>query len=514
MAEVLGRLELEDLLADLRERAGEVLATQRRLRKLLGEVRSLSSGLSVEHALDALVLAACELLDADQARFDVVSTEFPGRRHYVHGDDPADATWLQVELTVRSRIFGSLSVGCSGQLSSHASVEITQVMRTLTAAAAISVQNAISYETLASRRAWTTASAEITEALLAVGRDLDSALQLISQRSVELAQAQYVVVGLVDEDHIHIRVGAGEGLPPGLVGARYPIKGSLSGHAISSRDVVLSDNPSRDPRAWSGSPATTYVAIVPLAPPLGEPFGIISVTYPEGRGTPSDSDLDMLKGFAVQAALAREFSRAQQDRTQLAVFEDRDRIGRELHDLVIQRVFAIGMSVQSVTRLVDAEKGQRLVRIVEELDATIRDLRETVFQLDQAEHSEDLLVELKSAVREIAGERISMIDVEVVGDGSVVPHDFRAPLIAVARESLSNALRHAQASSITVAFVIDDHVTVIVADDGIGIPEVQTRRSGTGNLEQRARSLGGEFSLRNRPDGGAVARWSVPMPRG
>lgn len=514
----LGALELDGLLTELMERADDFLKTQDRLRDLLAAVRGMSERRSLDELLQTMTEDARTLLGAVYAETVLtVAVQQRGAVEFSAGQRSEDGgPSVSVELASRGTVLGTLRLQGRADGNQHAFDEDeTQTMRTLSAAAGIAIQNVQSFNAVSRRRAWTQASTEITTAILEGGRDRNAALELICRRAVELAGAEYGLIVLPNgAEHVRVEVVYGQG-GESLRGVEMARNSSLAGLVMTSGELMVSENPSADSRANAAvrNAASSRTVLVPMvAGPGVAATGVISVIYPDGAAPLTEAEVALMKGFGAQAALAREFAMAQLDRSQLAVLEDRDRIGRELHDLVIQRIFAIGMSVQSVTRLVDNEKGQRLMRVVDELDATIRDLRETVFQLQSNKQHYDLLGHLREAVEETAGDRISMIDVEVVGDGSVVPEDFRGPLIAVARESLSNALRHAQATSITVAFVIDDHVTVIVADDGIGVPEEPSRRSGTGNLDQRARALGGDFSLRNRPSGGAVARWSVPLP--
>lgn len=514
MTEQIGRLQLDDLLSELMDRAGDVLATQDRLRDLLHAVRLLSEGLSMEAVLNRLTELAGALVGAASVTFSVDdAVTYLGERSITYGDSSAGGPTLSMDVVSRGVRFGQLrAVGRSDTSDVAFGEDEVQTVRTLCAAAAIAVHNAQSYEALRRRQAWTDASAEITDALLDISRGGGAALTLICERAVELAGAWYAVVILpAGLGRLRIEVGFGEP-SASLIGVELETDHSLSGIAMRTREIVVSENPAADSRAWTLAPATSCTLLIPLVAEGSDARGVLSVTYHDGSPGPTEDEKELMMGFAAQAALALEFERAQRDRAQLAVLEDRDRIGRELHDLVIQRVFAIGMSVQSVTRLVEPAKGEQLLAIVDELDATIRDLRQAVFQTVNDLSESDLLGELRKAVADIAGPHVSMVDVDVVGDGERVPPEIRAHLLAVAREALSNAMRHSHASSITVVFVIDDAVTVVVADDGVGLSEAVDRRSGTANLDQRARALGGAFSLTNRATGGAVARWSVPLP--
>ena len=222
--------------------------------------------------------------------------------------------------------------------------------------------------------------------------------------------------------------------------------------------------------------------------------------------------------FAEQAALAIQVSRARDDQQRLAVFEDRDRIGRDLHDLVIQRLFAVGLSLQGTALLVDQpEVTTRVSQAVSDLDATIKDLRRSIFALAAADVSADVQSEVTRLVDRAAatlkfrprlrfeGPVRTMIDADVVPD-----------LLAVLAEALSNASRHAEASSVEVvleaALTGTKEVVLTVDDDGRGLPG-DAVLSGLDNIRRRAEKRGGDLEVTSSPGGGTCLRWAVPMSR-
>ena len=224
-------------------------------------------------------------------------------------------------------------------------------------------------------------------------------------------------------------------------------------------------------------------------------------------------DLAILESFARQAALALEFVRAQQDRDRLAVLEDRDRIGRDLHDLVIQRLFATGMSLQSTLRLTDRDQAAgRVSQAVDDLDATIRDIRTTIFALTTGGEPDS---GLRARITAVIGEATQSLGFEpsIRLYGAIdarVPADTAEHVLAALREALSNCARHAKASQVDVVVDARDALEIRVEDDGRGFDSA--RRSGLANLERRAEELGGELTVDTALGQGTRLLWKVPLP--
>jgi signal transduction histidine kinase len=220
-----------------------------------------------------------------------------------------------------------------------------------------------------------------------------------------------------------------------------------------------------------------------------------------------------MRGFAAQAALALDRAQAREDRAALAVFSDRDRIARDLHDLVIQRLFATGLSLQGTARLAarpDVE--QRIRARVDDLDATIRDIRGAIFALGQESGSTDL----RGQVREAVGAAATTLGrpPRLVMEGpldSAVPDAMRPHLIAVLVESLSNAARHADATSVDVRVAVEQGMVVMeVTDDGRGFVATG-RESGLANMRRRAEEVDGTCEIRSADGEGTTVRWSAPL---
>jgi signal transduction histidine kinase len=231
------------------------------------------------------------------------------------------------------------------------------------------------------------------------------------------------------------------------------------------------------------------------------------------HGTFTAADLDMAETFAGQATIALELADARAGQQYLAALEDRDRIARDLHDHVIQRLFAVGLGLQSTAaRANESAIRARLTQAVEELDETIRQIRSTIFDLHEAMPDNRLRSRVKAVVDEL--EPVLGVQLELAWSGpldTLVDSSLIADVEAVVREAMTNVARHAQASTVRVTIGADtDQLTVDVSDDGVGLSD-NARRSGLANLRNRAHSRGGTLTLENQEQGGLRLRWSIPL---
>jgi signal transduction histidine kinase len=218
-----------------------------------------------------------------------------------------------------------------------------------------------------------------------------------------------------------------------------------------------------------------------------------------------------LSAFARQVGLGLVAIRAQRDRAQVALLEDRDRIARDMHDHVIQRLFATGLSLQAAERLaVHPVVRGRLEEAVDSLDAAIRDIRSTIFALHRAADAGTAATQLQELVASFGANLRSQPSLRVEGDLATLDDVLFADVIAVVREGLSNVARHAQAHSAAVRVLLGGTVVVVVTDDGLG-PGAVHRRSGLANLQQRAMSRSGTCELEAVEPSGTRLTWTVPL---
>jgi signal transduction histidine kinase len=247
----------------------------------------------------------------------------------------------------------------------------------------------------------------------------------------------------------------------------------------------------------------------------GPDRGFLAVLRSSGRESFRPDDLELLATFATRASVVLELARTQQRERRLQVQADRDRIARDLHDHVVQRIFATALSLDRLSRALQPdhpEAAERLGRSVDDLDATMAEIRAAIFELHQEDGPEPATVrsQLADVVRQATEGHDLQRDVRFRGPVDDLPREFVPDLVAVVRELVTNVVRHAAASRVTVTLGYADSVTVAVTDDGIGLPEV-TVRSGLANLADRAERRGGKLAT-SAGRSGTQVRWSVPAP--
>jgi len=293
-----------------------------------------------------------------------------------------------------------------------------------------------------------------------------------------------------------------------------PVDGSLTWNSMAEGRGVLLDSASGEPLTLSpaAEPALGAVMTVPL---IGEDRtrGAILAGRRIGRRPFAPADLDMAQSFANHAILALELSDARSNQERLAVLEDRDRIASDLHDHVIQRLFATGLTVQSAATMTSAPELQdRLIRSANELDETIRQIRYSIFELRENAEAASLRGTVLSILRQIGPLLAHAPEVKFSGPlDTLIDETLAADAGAVIREALTNVVRHAQAAQTSVAVhATPDQLTISVTDDGIGLP-ADPSYSGLANLRHRAERWGGELQLRRNIGSGTDLRWTVPL---
>jgi signal transduction histidine kinase len=533
-----------------------------RVHVLLDAVLAVASDLDLDRTLERIVRAACELADARYGALGVLAPDGtrlgrfltygitpeerrrigdPPRGHGVlgmlirdpkplrlhdvrthpmaHGfpeHHPEIRTFLGVPIRTRNQVFGNLYLG-----EKHGGVDFTEedenTVVALAAAAGIAVDNAQLYEQSTQRRRVVEAAAEITEAVLDDANRID-VLTLVVHRARELAEAELAVLFLVDDDTgLIVEVVAGEHINV-LAGSKLPMIGSVAGQAVRSGKPIVVDHVHTLGRAIDDAslPSTGWPEVGPaMYVPMSSPTGVLGVLMvaaaSDGHVNPSEERLGLLATFAGHAALALERAEAREKLAQLAVYEDRDRIARDLHDTVIQRLFATGLQLQGVSRrITDADAVERVSRAVDELDGTIRDIRSAIFELRNRQPA-SLTAQLHEVIRSAKPVLGYTPLLTISGDiDSAVPADLGPHLVAVLREALSNVARHANATVVEVQLDVGRTLTLHVVDNGKGIAP-DHRESGLRNLRERAKALGGELELRPARIHGTELRWSVPL---
>ncbi|NLV56427.1 MAG: GAF domain-containing sensor histidine kinase [Acidimicrobiales bacterium] len=361
----------------------------------------------------------------------------------------------------------------------------------------------------------------ILDAVVSVGShlELSEVLERIVINATELVDAQFGALGVLDPSGTRLSEFHTVGVDDAL---RREIGALPEGHGILG---VLIDDPrplrlpdlSRHPDSYGFPPHHP-----PMQSFLGVPvkvrdgvFGNLYLTDKRSAPEFSDRDEAMVIALASAAGVAIENARLHARVAELALLEDRERIARDLHDTVIQRIFATGLALQGAARLAERpEVAERIDAAVDDLDVTVRHIRSAIFGLEASRAESG---GLRRAVLGLVAEAAGPLGFEprVLIDGPVdaaVTDATATDLLAALREALTNVARHATATRVDVEVVADDaRVVLRVIDDGIGPPAPDAPRGkGLHNLASRAQRRGGRFALAAGPDGGTVAEWSVP----
>lgn len=357
------------------------------------------------------------------------------------------------------------------------------------------------------------ATAEIRLSLLS-DRTLKESLSLICNWAGELVEASFVSLVLREEETLSVVAASGKALA--VLGLRLQAEDSFAGEVMRAESVL--SGPQRSQLSKVALPSEA-----PDGPILGVPViaggrsaGALVLVRDADEAPFTSGDQRFAEALAGQAALALELDTAKEIREQVMLIGDRERIGRDLHDHVIQRLFAAGLGLQGSLFLVEREEArERITEAVTALDETIQEIRNTIFELSSpAGGSQQLLrartIELADEMSEALG-FVPRLRLEGPVD-TAVPERLIPHVMAVVREALSNTARHADASQVEVRLeVAGDRLTVTVTDDGIGLDN-RTRTSGLGNMAERARLFGGELELGPGPGGrGTRLSWQVPL---
>ena len=558
----LDEVEFEDLLREVLDRMHGVLDEQQRLRLLLDAVVTMAADLSLDGVLSRIVSIAGTLVDAKYAALGVLGAGPERRlRTFVHhgvtteqvaeiGDLPTGhgllgliidrpeplrlhdiaehpasygfpphhppmRSFLGVPVRIRDQVFGNLYLTEKAGGGDFTQVD-ENIVVALAAAAGVAIENARLYEEAAQREAWLAATAEVIGQLSRADEGIDP-LQTVADRAREVARADaaWIVSGR-DVSELAVRVVSGPPADPARLG-HMRLEHSLARHVIEKGEPTAVESLGDDPRAIDfagefGWPKMGPAVVVPLQDASG-PQGALALAWtPDHAHEYHTLDTQLPASFAEQAALALQVARSREDQQRLAVFEDRDRIGRDLHDLVIQRLFAVGLGLQGAARLSDRpEVGSRLEQAVDDLDATIKDIRRTIFALGSTESESDIQSEITRMCERAESTLKFRPRLTFEGPVRTLISPAVAPdLLAVLAEALSNVSRHAEASNVDVHLAVGSDVELVVSDDGKGLPEGAVE-SGLENIRQRAEGHGGRLYLESSSSKGTRLTWTVPV---
>ena len=548
----LSALRLDALLSEVHERMAEIIKTRDRLQGLLEAVLAVGAGLELDSTLQRIVQAAVDLIDARYGAIGVLGDATLAEFIYVGidaetratmGDLPegrgllgtviehpfpirlADLTrhpdsigfppnhppmhsFLGAPIRVRDEVFGNIYL-TEKKGAAEFTPDDEAVLRALAAAAGVAVENARLFEQSRTRESWLAANAEIAEELLH-GASTDDTLRLVAEHAGKLAGADWVMILLADgEEHLEVRAAAGEGSAR-LLGLRIDHgPDHILGDADHKRFADLSPLANKSlGRAASGFGAGTAVRL--RGADVG---GALVVVRAKGRPQFTADQDPMLASFANQATMALEFAETQRNRRLLDVLADRDRIAGDLHDHVIQRLFATGMSLQgTVRRIADPDVSRRVSRAVEQLDATVREIRTSIFDLHTTgeDRAASLRRRLLDTVAELSAGTGVTPAVRISGAvDTLVPDNVGVAFLAALRDAIGNSLLHAKASEITVTVEAGDYLILEVVDNGMNFPP-EIAHPAEQIARRRAESVGGTASLWPLTAGN-ILTWRAPV---
>lgn len=550
-----------------------------RERGLFAAVMSVAAGLELGASLRRIVQAAVDLVDASYGALGVLDNE--GRlSEFIHvgvdGDTitrigdlpkgrgilgllidhpvplrleelakhPASAgfpdhhppmsTFLGVPVRVRGEVFGNLYL-TNKRSGGGFTADDERTVMALAAAAAVAIENARLYERSRQREQWQEAVTDIANTVLAGGLP-EEVLALVASWARRLAECDVALVALPaaagqlvveiievrpsPPGHAEPRSGTGPGSSAGRwAGLTLPAESIVHRSVAEGATRIEADGPGLiglPTLEGSWGPAL----VLPLTPPEAA-RGVLVMLWEDPDRRLSQELIESAEAFVAQAMVTLALADARREHERLVVYEDRDRIARDLHDRVIQRLFATGMLLQGTTRVgpVSEQAAERVSRAVDELDETIKEIRQTIFALHEpvdgpSSSARGRVLRETSQSAALLGFEPSVRFVGPVD--TVLGHEATDHVVAALREALTNAAKHAAAARVDVLVQVDHGDLVLaVTDDGVGIGvEGVGRRSGVANISARAQELGGSCLLeRVSESGGTRLTWKVPVDR-
>ncbi|TPG37449.1 sensor histidine kinase [Mycolicibacterium hodleri] len=551
----LSQTRLTELLLEVEDRVDQIVKGRDRLDGLVDAMLVVTSGLDLDATLRAIVHTAMNLVEARYGALGVRGdhhelTEFIfegidedkreliGRLPQGHGvlgvliDDPVPirlddiaqhpasvgfpanhppmGSFLGLPVRIREEVYGNLYL--TEKVNGQPFNDDDEVLaRALAAAAGIAIDNARLYEESQARRAWIEATRDIGTELLS-GTDPARVYRLIADEALKLTGASVVLVAVPFDDDTPT-ADVVELMIIETTNAEADIQGLQS---IPMDTTVGDAFARRNPRrlatmesAIDGIDSPGPALVLPLCT-TDTVAGVVIALRHEGSQPFSEAQLEMMAAFTDQAALAWQLATSQRRMRELDVLSDRDRIARDLHDHVIQRLFAVGLGLQgTIPRARTPEVQQRLSASVDDLQGIIQDIRTAIFDLHGgAPGTTRLRQRLDEAIAQFACADVRT-SVQVVGPLSVVESVLADHAEAVMREAVSNAMRHSGATALAITVTVDDELSIEVTDDGHGIVG-NSSGNGLRNMRDRAREAGGELTL-GSARGGTALRWSAPL---
>ncbi|HKU11817.1 MAG TPA: GAF domain-containing protein [Sinomonas sp.] len=530
---------------------------QDHMSSLVAAVVSLARDLSLQSVLERVVQSACELVGARYGALGVIGEDRrlshfitvgiedervrligdrptghgvlgelirdpkPLRLHNLHEHPvsvgfpehhPPMKTFLGVPIRVRDAVFGNLYL-TEKEDGADFTAEDEELATALAAAAGAAIQNARLYEESRARQRWLEAGVATSEELIADQlQSPEEGLDLVAERALQASDSVLAVVAEPDPEEGTLRVCTAVGALALPAGGRIPHPQALKEASTSGRALVV-----RDPAEVFGSSPGTKLSQV-LAMPIGHASPgtrLLLLARQGGAQGYSRTDVASADVFGAHIGLALDLNRARRDREETLIGLDRDRIAQDLHDLVIQRLFAAGLRIQALRRFTTGPAADaRIGEVTAELDASIRELRNTIYSLGTRDSTalETFSRKFLDTLRKALHEADLKPHIDLTGIVDDIPSPIARQVLAVLSEAASNAVRHSHAANLTVSVVLENgNLELLVKDDGQGF-EDPSRISGLANMQQRAQALGGSCTIKSAQGRGTAVRWRIPFP--
>ncbi|SNS57001.1 GAF domain-containing sensor histidine kinase [Rhodococcoides kyotonense] len=564
LQDTLSQMRLHELLNELSEHIGKITEAREQFDGLLRSMLVISASLDLDATLRSIVASAIDLVDAKYGALGIRGENHELSSFIFHGIDdesaarigplptgggvlgllidepkairlsnlaahpssigfpahhPPMTSFLGVPIRIRGEVFGNLYL-----TEKNGDREFTDddeaVVQALASAAGTAIENARLYDDARTRQSWIEATRDIATELLS-GTAPDDVLQTVAQKALVLTSGDLAFIAVPSDPDaraenvtdlvVSVASGRPSDNPDAVIGTMLPVHGSTSGESFRTRQPIRSSHLQYN--ATAKLPDEYGPALIsPLRAP-DRVTGVLVVLRRDGAEAFTDMQLDLVATFGDQAALTVQTANSSRRLRELDILADRDRIARELHDHVIQRIFAAGLSLQGTAqRAISPEVRSRLATTIDDLQDTVQDIRSAIFDLQ----SEDMGA---SALRRHFNEIIDeMVDdsglrttVRVSGPLSVVDPALAAHSLAVLREAISNCVRHAHAKTVAISISVGDNLTIDVTDDGRGISD-DAAVSGLKNLHSRAEACGGDMTVGPSESGGTTLTWWAPLP--
>ncbi|MDQ0092493.1 GAF domain-containing sensor histidine kinase [Paeniglutamicibacter psychrophenolicus] len=538
----------------------ELVQFQARMQGLLASVIAISQDLRLDSVLRHVVKSACKLTDARYGALGVLGENGMLSRFITEGIEPETAerigpvprgeqgalgmlmsaprpirlqdlhthpasvgfprshpptrSFLNVPLRIHDVVFGNLYL-TDKRNGTPFTADDENLAVVLAAAAGFAIENARLFDEAHLRTRWMEASMQVAVQMLDRNEcNAESGEAIVANQALEASSSALAMVAIRDGKQGTLRVSTGSGLlTPDFLHRSLHLGESPILSAQESNHPIALDLAPHLSRAGKESGIGPALLITLGSGAAGDAFLILA--RPPGAPAYSDLENALAGKYGRQSALALELMRVSGNREESAVFADRDRIAKDLHDLVIQRLFAAGFSAKSLARFTTEPVAlERIDSITDELDSTMADLRETIHALQEPQDTAmPLSTRISQVVRKLSSSLPFAPDLHVAESlDRLVPLAMEGHVLAVVSEGLSNAINHAKAASISVRVDVDtEKIVVSVIDDGGGFRRVKGR-NGLDNMKARAQNLNGNFLVRSAPNRGTTFEWTAPLP--